>query len=308
MPDFAITTEGVPPVAKDDDVRIASLITKRLGIDHEIVRASKTWMLDEKTKNLATNFCLWEGGWAVPFTKALSSKADSVFDGFGGDILSQSTVQTEAQFAVAKSRDLSGLAKLLLGKGGLLMFSHTALNKVLSEVSRDKFSYEAAIDRTVLELEKHLDQPNPVKSFRFWNRGRREIAPFSMSMAAHHVDRHLPYLYPPLFDLLISSPAEFFFGATFHDEAIHRAYPDFRDIPFEEKTNQKSMPPDYWRTIAGSLFIELVKGRGRSIVDHGPTAMRFAKYWAMGTEDAMWISPEPIQYLLQLEGVIEQYS
>src|SRR5262249_19524175 len=94
---------------------------------------------------------------------------------------------------------------------------------------------EVAIARIAAALEPHADAPNPVGSFFFWNRTRREVAlsPFSVFRGFRV---HVPFLDDELFDYLTSLPAEHFLDHTFHYQAIALAYPQWSHIPYATKS------------------------------------------------------------------------
>jgi hypothetical protein len=82
------------------------------------------------------------------------------------------------------------------------------------------------------EFLKHANAPNPISSFYFWNRTRRQIAlsPYALLGPTHDV--YSPYLDNDLFDFLASMPARMFLDRTFHTETIHRAFPQLSHIPW----------------------------------------------------------------------------
>src|SRR6185437_14052112 len=99
-----------------------------------------------------------------------------------------------------------------------------------------RWTRDLAITRVSRELRLHLDAPNPIGSYIFWNRTRREIAlvPFGLWNAAGRV--MTPYLDPAVFELLASLPAEMFLDKQFHPDVIRRAYPAHAYLRFDTET------------------------------------------------------------------------
>ena len=92
---------------------------------------------------------------------------------------------------------------------------------------RRRFSIEKAHEQVAAEAARHVQAPNPVGSFYFWNRTRREIALSPYALFAGVPTVYSPYIDHALFDHLASLPAEFFLDHTFHDDTIRRAYPRY---------------------------------------------------------------------------------
>jgi len=99
---------------------------------------------------------------------------------------------------------------------------------------------ELAVSRVADELRRHVGAADPVKSFHFWNRTRREIAlvPYGLLNGVPLV--YSPFLDHELFDVMFALPPDVITPGllpedkTFHAEAIARAYPRFADLPFSD--------------------------------------------------------------------------
>jgi len=155
-----------------------------------------------------------------------------------------------------RARKFDALARLLLGEGR----TEDALRHVLSPEIYRRIPMGLAVQRMAAELERHADQPNPVLSFVFWNRTRRCVAsiPFAIMHQVPHV--HVPYLDHELFDFLFSLDPAAVDGNRLHDETIRRAYPEFADIPYEDKRVRATFRPDqrdYYRQARRELFAYL---------------------------------------------------
>jgi hypothetical protein len=191
----------------------------------------------ELAKNVATGFCADEHGWLMALAHALHSDApDCLFDGLAGDVLSAGLFVTRQLLEALAGRDAASIARMLLRhppreRG----FGEEALSRVgawrlLEDIGRDR-----ARARLARAVERHLDAPNPVASFFFWNRTRRETAlsPFALLGGKSLV--YTPYLDHRLFDFLCSLPLSMVEDQCFHADTIALAYPKARPIRYEDK-------------------------------------------------------------------------
>jgi hypothetical protein len=98
-----------------------------------------------------------------------------------------------------------------------------------------RFSRELAVSHLKSEIEKHLRSSNPIGSFFFWNRTRREIALVPYGLLGSLPKVFSPYLDHDLFDFLVSLPMAMLADHTFHSDTILRAYPQYSHIPYESR-------------------------------------------------------------------------
>ena len=85
------------------------------------------------------------------------------------------------------------------------------------------------------ELRRHRHAPNPVGSFLFWNRARREIALMPFALLQHdELTIRTPYLDRELFEFLAAIPGEQLLDKTLHTATIASATPDVGMLPYAE--------------------------------------------------------------------------
>jgi hypothetical protein len=161
---------------------------------------------------------------------------------------------------------------------------------VLRQVSRER-----AISRLAREIEPHLDRPNPVASFYFWNRTRREIAlaPFSLMRG---LTVHAPYLDRDVVDLLSGLPAALVMDRRLHTEAIAQAYPRMADIPYAMAGAQRR---GRWRQrrLAATLARLVITSRG--LLNRGRLTAGIMATLVDGHPERLWHTPLTV-YLAQL--------
>jgi hypothetical protein len=171
-----------------------------------------------------------------------------------------------------------------------------------------RLSRDRALESLEQELSRHADAPNPIGSFYFWNRARRELSlgPFCILQRAAAVV-YTPYLDREMYDFLSSLPARELLDGSFHDDAIGRAYPRLAAIAYQNKDAGR---PDPTHHRAG-LFRALVPYvwercrqpsrwvRNRYVVPRVVYALVNRRY----REASLFLSPQLLLYLFQLEAL-----
>jgi len=213
----------------NEDVRIASLVTKALDVNHIVIDQRQPHFKSEITVNIKTNLCSDEHYAALVMTGYLNGRVRTVYDGIGGDVLSAGLFLDRQKLTLFESGRLTELANQLLTN------SEKTLEKLLIRDHYSKMSRDLAVSALIRELEKHVNAPNPVGSFIFWNRTRREIALVPYCLMSEIPVVFSPYLDHNLFDFLASLPASVLLDHNFHTDTILAAYPKYSGIPFENK-------------------------------------------------------------------------
>ena len=232
-PAACVTIEHFPPRG-NDDVAVAAALCGRLGVPHRVLAQRQDRVSVEIEKNHRTHFCTDEHAQFVALADYLAGNTSETYDGIAGDVLSQSGYLDPAVHALFERRAVGDIARYILDGYGTMVSEH-ALATLLEPRQARLVTRERALARLVREITRHLDAPNPVASFFFWNRTRREIAlsPFAL-MGALRV--HTPYLDAAVYALLSAMPAALQMDRRLHTDAIGRAYPAIADQPYETKT------------------------------------------------------------------------
>src|SRR6185437_7860360 len=206
-----------------------------------------------------------------------------------------------AQLALARAGKVEQLAQSMLDEGTMRM---------VSPAMAGRWTREAAVARLTEELRHHLDAPNPIGSYVFWNRTRREIAlvPFGIWNAAGRV--LTPFLDPAVYDLLASLPAEMFIDKRFHPDAIRRAYPAYADLRFDTETGLRPVrspngtPEDapYYRRLLRDSLAYVAGARRPRLARKQYVASRAVYWYLRGDFSDTALMPLAI-YLAQLDAV-----
>jgi hypothetical protein len=216
------------------------------------------------------------------------------YDGIGGDVLSQSAFLNPDIVRLVEKGDAEAIAEYLLDGYGITV-TEAALDRLLAPDLRRRLSRERAVARLGREIRRHLDAPNPIASFFFWNRTRREIA-LSPYALIRDVVVYAPFLDHDVFDLLSSLPARDLLDRRLHTEALARAYPEIADVPYERKSNAV-VRRRAGRRLAGGLLASLLRN-GR-LLRAETLAPGVVATLVDGRLERLWHAPLAI-YLAQL--------
>ena len=251
-------TAGNKPPRPDEDLRVAKALLDTLGLPQTIARQRQSWFAAERRKNVALHFCADENAWLHAVADDLAGRGvTTVYDGIAGDVLSTGYWMDERRLRAWATGDEGVIADELLKRAPSAPgFNENALRYLLTPATYARLSYERARARLAQEVGRHWPAPDPIDSFYFWTRARREIAlaPYAV-MAGFKT--HAPYLDHELFDFLTSLPPAMLADHYFHSEAIVRGYPAAAHVPFEDKQAQDH----------------------KSLIDYAAFARALARHW-----------------------------
>ena len=288
-----------------EDIRVASLLTARLGIRHRIVPPSLGRLEDLVANFRLTNFCADEHQWFHPVASVLLEENATVLDGLGGDMLSAGVSQSRAQQNLFE-KDIPRLARALLGGVKAKMKAGLITHARGGDLGR-LCSLEVARARLTRDLLRHRDAVNPLQSFHFLNRMRRELA-LAPCAILRPLKTLCPYLDRDLIEFLGSLPASFVLGRKFHDDTIATAFPGMEDIPFERKGGHGPKPLPGWQALRSDMIGYLRSAAGMQSVD--PRAARLMAGLLARLEGPASFHLQPILeklvYLAELERIPRQ--
>ena len=233
---FALCSSGFKPqvcvtaLQFPDDVRVAAIVTRELGIPHVVLEQTSDFFELELRKNDITNFCVDEGTWPLLMTRFFEHNGiEAIYDGIAGDVLSAGLFLTPELDTLFRTANPAAIASSLLPDNTAL------LDRLLAHSLRQRIPRSLAIDRLSNEVERHKHAHNPVTSFFFWNRTRRKIAQTPWAMLVGSFTVYAPYLDHDVFDFLSSLPTHMIVDHQFHTDAILTAYPHWAHLPFQDK-------------------------------------------------------------------------
>lgn len=253
------------PPATNEDVRIARLLADRLDIEHVELEKPRSFFRAELNDVALTNYCGGGHGWVQPVASNFAGHYTTIYDGLAGSVLSGGFMLAEDKVKLFRQGSFNELALTLVGENK----NEGALRNIFSRDFYRRISLEKTVERLACELRTHAEAPNPVLSFVFWNRTRRCVASIPFAIFHEVPVVHVPYLDHDLFDLLFSLDASVVEHNRLHDEAIRRSYPEFSDIPYEDKKAKavfSKMDCSYYRAARAEFFSYLWGCSKRDIV------------------------------------------
>src|SRR5438067_2161570 len=248
----------------------------------------------ERDKNTLTNCCADEHAQFLPLRDYFARRDDLVFDGLAGDVLSQSQRLDPALHASFADGRFDDVAERVLGDAASM---EPALQGLLTSAAMARLPRTTAAARVRAQAAMHAGAPNPIASFYFFSRMRREIAlaPYALlDVAAVST----PFLDAAIVDLLLSVPFEIVRDRRLHTDALHRRYPRFASIPFAGREPGRDVPARVRRD-AAALAARLAAHRG-SLVRRGAALARTARAFATGRRAHLWFLPR-LAHLMDVE-------
>jgi asparagine synthase (glutamine-hydrolysing) len=235
-PQACVTYRDLPPRPSWDAIAAAQLC-EALGLPHVVIDQPTSRFQLEMRKNVKTNFCADEHEQYLVLADYITGKYKTLYDGIAGDVLSSGLFLDETRLALFEEGRFTELVDNLFHafpvSGGI--DHETLLAKLLPHDQYRRFNRDAAVESLSTELRRHAAAPNPVGSFFFYNRTRREMALAPLCISGEVAQVLCPYLDHDLYDFLASLPAELFLDRSFHTDTIRQAYPRYAHVPFDNE-------------------------------------------------------------------------
>lgn len=299
-PSRCITAE-LPPPRSNEDMVVARELCRRFSIPHETVVQGSAHIQAAARKNLLTSYCCDEHTWAMPLVDRINREQATLYDGIGGDVLSAGLFSTEHRVRLARAGRAEELAVDLLGD------NEAGWRVALTPKSQDRYAFDRAVATVAASVRPHLDTPNPIASFFFWNRTRREIALYSFGMYRNDSVVFAPFLDHALFDYLMGLPAELLLDKQFHTRTIEAAYPEWSSLRYTLRDDDPAAAT--WPVARRRLFhARLAWDFGRMLLASSsqevrvwPLVARLGRLAGHPNADEYWFNIDRIQWLLEVE-------
>jgi asparagine synthase (glutamine-hydrolysing) len=280
------------------DLSVARLVARELGIEHVAVPAGGFSLASERRKNDLTNFCADEHTWVLPAADYLAPRRTTIYDGIGGDVLSAGLFLSPKRLRLyAEGRFLELARDISVG---------SVIPPMFRRGLRERLAAALPLERIAGALESMAGEPNPLSSFFFWSRTRREIALGPYRMLCGNAVVHSPYVDARIFDMLMGMPAAAFVDHTFHTDAINLAFPEYRHLPYAGKAPDGTLG---WRRGA-FVALDVLRSSlapGNHLVDRGFLFPRLSRALVDPTyrRALVWLAPLTVylEQLGELQGV-----
>jgi asparagine synthase (glutamine-hydrolysing) len=295
----------------DEDVVAAAQLTAALGLGHAIVDPPMPIIAAEAKKNAQTHYCADEHRWYLSVAEYLGNRADVVYDGIAGDVLTdtlgsgQCTVAMSQQFDSAR---FSAIAQQILGN------VDSTIRSLVPAHAYEQMDRAVALDVLRAELAKHAEAPNPVASFFFWNRTRREVSLIPYGLLRGMPTVHSPFLDHDLYDLMTSLPWTCVADNQWHTQTILESYPKYAHIPFALQSEDESRSAPAMRRHELRYARELAALASQPTNSSVPLVKRLPVIGMLSASSLSsrvarrygWMF-DRLTYLLQLEGLVARF-
>lgn len=283
-------------VASNDEMVAAAAVAQAVGVEHIIFNQTESAFDLEMRNNLMTNFCADEHSWLWPLADHLKGKYQTIYDGLGGSIYDRGFQLTEHRLALCDAGRFEDLADDLIVKEDVLC--------LLSPTIKAACPRDMAIQRIATELRIYKDTPNPIDSFLFWSRTRRESALSSYRVLDQSHTVVCPFIDLALVQHLASLPGSMMLDHNFHDDTIHRAFPQHAHIPFGPKGGPLSMKYSQACSLTLDLAQFLVSRQPCASISYGNLLPRMARCLVDPTYSIsiLWMGLYSF-YMLQLDAL-----
>ncbi len=286
------------------DAAIAPVLAERLNVPHSFFKDGESPLKREMTTNIALNMCVDEPAWIFALYEYINGNSPISYDGIAA-LLSHSTYVTREALNIFHHGRWDELVNYLFRQWskGPRTFS------ILSVDQRDKFDKETAAIRVLQELKSHAGAANPLLSFYFWNRTRREVALAPLLLLKDVEAAFMPYLDHQVCDFLLSLSPDITIDRRLHSDAIHRAFPQYSSIPFSRDlkmaNSQFSISTHRLKYFADFMSFVLKRRSDWLFLDrHMPLRTLLGHFHPAGTRPAGRFLPTAL-YLLQLEHLVK---
>ena len=253
-PEYCVTFEDFPDW-RGEDLPVAKAIVKETGLKHVVIKQDRSRFDCEFMKNRLAGLCASRHVKMLTMAEYLNTHAQTTYDGIAGSLV-QSFLNEQNDINLYIDDDLNPLTNSFLKKW---TSGEDAYQLALNPETYQLIHFDKAFARLKEEITIHKNAPNPITSYYFWNRQRRDISLIPYAMLGD-----IPYVYSPYLDhdlckFLLSLPVNIIEGGTFHDEVIREDYPQYAHIPFEDKSIPNPKAEAHWSQFARDFSIYYFK-------------------------------------------------
>lgn len=216
----------------NSEARAARAVCESVGVSHTILGHPRSRSRDILRTLILTSLCSDEHAQMMPLHDYLADQPCAALDGIAGDILTNPDDSAEEYFQLASRGDYAGIAqRMIAGHGRVISQASWGRGAgPLYAPGRD----DEAIDYIGTAIQEYASAPDPYQAFWFWSRTRREIGLVPTSMFGSAAAIYCPYLDPEFVEFGLSLPYRVTRDQQLHNDAIAKAYPAHRHVPFQE--------------------------------------------------------------------------
>ena len=240
----AFTTRKFNPYT--DDIMIAKEVSKCLNIDHQIIDLPHDFL--NKYNNQKNKIHDYESCEEINFLRPMFEKIPKgykfSFTGTG-DCIVNGRYFDETFLELLQDQNYRLISKKLLRKRGLGYLRGIGNYILKSNNMNSQMMENKAIDLVEAELKKYKDYPDPISSFYFFNRIRRELSLIDSAIFIGKSESFSPYLENDFFDFIMSVPPAMKLDRQILNRVFNNFYPNMSIIPIPDLMNDKESEKYY---------------------------------------------------------------
>ena len=237
------------------DAEVAGQVTRALGLRLDVLDAYDEWFSAELRKNRLLGFAAPAHEWFLPAADLMVRVGGVAYDGISGDTLSSGHVIDPPLLRLFEAGRYEEVARRWLDAQAEQYLQRLLPRSVYREAGPEVF-----VQRVAEDLARHAGAPYPFASWRLFGRGRRSVV-----VTQHGFLRRLRAVYSPfmdsaVFDFLSALPWQLLADKRFHTDAIHRAFPEQRDLAFAPKATgvTRGLALHVYRRMARACMVYLL--------------------------------------------------
>jgi len=280
--------------ASADDVKLAAMLADAVGVKHLVLLQHSDRVGMQVLTQSLTHSCADEHAHFLPLRWYLQHLRFHAFDGLGGGLLSHSRYLDGVRNRLFAEARVSDIANDVLGDPDGI---EPALGSLIGPDGLKRFERCKAVARVASEAALHISAPNPVASFAFSTRIRRQgaLSPYGVLEGC---PISTPFLDSALVDFLLSLPFDAVADGRLHTDTLRQHYPRYAHIPFAQQ-HRRADHRHVVRRDAVAL-LRVVSDTRSTLVHRSAVAARTLKAVASGSTSHLWFLPR-IVHLLEVE-------
>lgn len=224
------------------EVKAARAICEAVGVRHDVLGYPRSRPTDSLRTVALTQLCADEHAQMMPLHEYLLDRRAASYDGIAGDVLTEGADDTEILHRLFLDGEFATIARMMMDGHGSIISATGDPRGAGALYSPAKEQHEEAVEYVARTIAQYAGCPDPNQVFWLLNRTRREISFVARGILSPAEAVFAPYLDEDLVEFSLGLPFDLKLGPLhLHDEMIFKAYPAYKDVPFEN--GFKSDPP-----------------------------------------------------------------
>ncbi len=216
------------------EVKAARAIAEAVGVRHDVLGRERSRQIDTIRAIALTELCADEHAQMMPLHDYLIGRGAASYDGINGDVLTEGADNPQLFQELFHKGDFATIARMMMDGHGTIISASGNPRGASALYSPSPDTHEEAVAYVAGAIARFGNFPDPNQAFWMFNRTRREINFVARGILSPAEAVFTPYLDEDLVEFCLGLPFGVKFdGIHFHDETMFKAWPQYRDVPFE---------------------------------------------------------------------------